>query len=121
MSTLTTEAAREAVETARVAKDRFSKWEAVEAVFIEVEAEEKLGRTTLRLLAFLMAAAMTPGGLAGKLKISTAAVTGQIDKAEKKGWVERVHSKSDRREVMVMLTPEGSQKIVGIFAGKEPA
>jgi DNA-binding MarR family transcriptional regulator len=121
VSTLTKEAACEAVETVRAAKLRFSQWETVEAVFIAVEAKEKLGRTTLRLLAFLMEEAMNPVSLAERLKISTAAVTGQIDKAEKRGWVKREHSKEDRRFVQVSLTPEGARKIVGIFSGKEAA
>ena len=41
--------------------------------------------------------------------VSTAAITGMVDRLSKKGLVKRVHSTSDRRFISVELTEKGRE------------
>ncbi len=45
--------------------------------------------------------------IAKKMGHSTSAATELVDKLEKLGFVERVHSSSDRRKIYVQVTPKG--------------
>lgn len=49
----------------------------------------------------------TPGALARDLELSSGAVTSRLDRLESHGFVRRVPDPSDRRGVLVELTPEG--------------
>ena len=51
----------------------------------------------------------TPTELAGELLLSPAAMTGRLDALERLGYVRRLHDTTDRRRVLVELTPEGRQ------------
>ncbi len=44
--------------------------------------------------------------------LSQPTITGIIDKLEERGLVERVRSKEDRREVLIAITPKGSEAYV---------
>ena len=46
-------------------------------------------------------------GIAEKMRHTTAAATGLVDRLEKMGYVERVHSEEDRRVVYVKITKKG--------------
>ncbi len=50
---------------------------------------------------------MTMTDIAKKMGHSTAAATGLVDRIEKLGYVERVHTSEDRRKIMVRITPKG--------------
>ena len=50
---------------------------------------------------------MTP--LAISLKLSTAAITGIINRLHNQGYVERKYPQSDRRSITVHLTPKGTR------------
>src|SRR5579883_2080017 len=50
---------------------------------------------------------LSPGGLAGSLMLSSAGMTGRLDRLERTGLVERRPDPADRRGVIVRLTPEG--------------
>jgi DNA-binding MarR family transcriptional regulator len=61
---------------------------------------------------FLQKGALTAGELADLTGLTTGAVTGLIDRFEKKNLVERQFDKSDRRKVIIV--PD-SEKIMAIF------
>lgn len=50
--------------------------------------------------------------IAGKMNHTTAAATGLVDRLENLGYVERTHAATDRRKVMVRITPKG-ESLVG--------
>lgn len=55
--------------------------------------------------------ALPATGLARETGLSSGAMTNRIDKLEDRGLVKREPDKSDRRAVIVSLTPEGKQAI----------
>lgn len=55
--------------------------------------------------------ALTPGVLMSELLVSSGTMTNRIDRLESKGLVKRSPSPSDRRAVLVTLTPAGSRKV----------
>ncbi|HZQ16479.1 MAG TPA: MarR family transcriptional regulator [Gaiellaceae bacterium] len=64
----------------------------------------------------------SPGDLAAKLELSSGAMTTRLDNLEKAGLVRRAPDPSDRRGVLVELTPEGKDaydSTVDIQARKE--
>lgn len=66
-----------------------------------------INRTDHRCVDFLeREGPLTAGELAGRLHLSTGAVTTVIDRLEKKGLAHRVRDTSDRRRVLVELTDE---------------
>lgn len=50
--------------------------------------------------------------IAEKMNHTTAAATGLVDRLENLGYVERTHAATDRRKVMVRITPKG-ESLVG--------
>ena len=58
---------------------------------------------------------VTMGHLAGRMLVSTAAITGLVDNAEERGLVARSRVLGDRRKVMVELTVE-SMELIGTAA-----
>lgn len=51
--------------------------------------------------------------------ISTAAVTGMVDRLEKLGYVERLHATDDRRKVIVLITEKGIEVVDKVQGGLE--
>jgi DNA-binding MarR family transcriptional regulator len=51
--------------------------------------------------------ALRPTDIYRESLLSSGAITNRIDQVEKKGWVRRHHSPTDRRGVIVRLTPAG--------------
>jgi DNA-binding MarR family transcriptional regulator len=81
--------------------------EAANDAFDEVAAQ-KLGvnRTDLRCLNILeYQGPITAGRLAQESGLTTAAVTGVLDRLEARGYARRVRGEKDRRQVTVELTP----------------
>src|SRR5262245_7547801 len=65
---------------------------------------------------------LTPGHLADQLALSPAAMTGRLDRLEKRGLVRRLPDPGDRRSVPVELTESGVEawdRTVGVQAVKE--
>ena len=60
---------------------------------------------------FLAGGALTPSELADRAWVSNARVANILRALETKGWVEREHSKTDRRRVHVTVTDKGRQDI----------
>ena len=50
---------------------------------------------------------LTPSALLSSMMLTSGAMTNRLDKLESKGFIERVHSKEDRRSVSVALTELG--------------
>ncbi|MEZ8824488.1 MarR family transcriptional regulator [Vibrio amylolyticus] len=50
---------------------------------------------------------LTPSELIDSMMLTSGAMTNRLDKLEKKGLIERTHSKEDRRSVFVKLTKDG--------------
>ena len=61
--------------------------------------------TTLRLGSEIHCS--TPGELASDLELSSGAMTSRLDRLERAGYVRRLPDPSDRRGVLVELTPAG--------------
>ena len=75
-----------------------------------------LNPTDLRCLDWLVDGPKSAGTLTRGTGLSSAATTTLIDRLEAKGYVRRVLDPSDRRRVLVEMTPEGFER-VGRFYG----
>ena len=82
---------------------------AVQGVLGELAAEHDLSLTQLRVLAILRDREPTMLDLARHLKLEKSSVTGLIDRAAKRGLVERVAAAHDGRAIHVRLTPAGHE------------
>lgn len=60
---------------------------------------------------------LNPSLLSERAGVSRATMTGLISGLEQDGYVERVHEKSDRREVLIHLTNKGHEFINSIIPG----
>ncbi|BBL88732.1 MarR family transcriptional regulator [Vibrio rotiferianus] len=54
---------------------------------------------------------LTPSELISSMMLTSGAMTNRLDKLEKKGLIDREHSKEDRRSVTVQLTSKGFELI----------
>jgi DNA-binding MarR family transcriptional regulator len=62
---------------------------------------------------------LTPGRLAQLSGFSTGAITGVVDRLERKGWVHRVRDGTDRRSVRVALDEEKvAATLAPLYAGQ---
>jgi DNA-binding MarR family transcriptional regulator len=80
---------------------------AVQELLGELAAEHDLSITQLRLLGILRDREPAMLDLARHLKLEKSSVTGLIDRAERRGLVERAPSARDGRAIHVRLTAEG--------------
>jgi len=80
-------------------------------------AEFGLSRAEFDVLATLRRAGepyeLSPGALAASMMLSTGGTTARLDRLEKAGLAERRPSPTDRRGVLVRLTPRGRDVIDG--------
>lgn len=70
-----------------------------------------LNPTDLRCLDWLVDGAKSAGELSDVTGLSTAATTSLIDRLERKGFVQRVPDRLDRRRVLVEMTREGAERV----------
>lgn len=56
--------------------------------------------------------------IARHLSITTAAVTGIVDRLVKCDYVKRVYDESDRRTIFVILAPQGNSLVTNVMAQK---
>ena len=69
-----------------------------------------LNRTDIRALDIInMQQGLTAGQLASRLKLTTGAITGVLDRLERSGHARRTHDHEDRRRVVVQPTPEAKR------------
>jgi DNA-binding MarR family transcriptional regulator len=78
-------------------------------------AEFGIGRAEFDVLATLRRAGepfeLSPGALAASMMLSTGGTTARLDRLEKAGLAERRPSPTDRRGVLVTLSPKGKDVI----------
>lgn len=79
----------------------------IEAVHTRIAQEHDLAPVQAKLLCILAVAPCTMGQLARHLGVEKAAVTGLIDRAERRGLVAREPVVGDRRSLNVVLTDDG--------------
>ncbi|WP_375488919.1 MarR family winged helix-turn-helix transcriptional regulator [uncultured Mycobacterium sp.] len=76
----------------------------------------------LELLAALIRARphhqLTAGELAAELQLTSGTITNRITRVENKGWIHRHIDPSDRRQILVTLTPQGHTRAREVFATK---
>ena len=75
-------------------------------------ADKALGGEMAVMRALILAGgSLTPSELAGRAWVSNARIANILRALEAKGWVEREHSKTDRRRVHVTVTEKGHQDL----------
>jgi DNA-binding MarR family transcriptional regulator len=85
---------------------------------------ERLGvnSTDLECLDYIIAGdAITAGGLAEATGLTTGAITGVIDRLERRGFARRERDPDDRRKVLVRAQPSVAEEIGPLFAPMERA
>jgi DNA-binding MarR family transcriptional regulator len=86
------------------------------AVLSKVGAENDLSLTQLRVLAILRDRRLRMTALADYLGLEKSTMTGLVDRAEKRGLLERAPSPTDGRAVDVFLSPDGAELAEGLYA-----
>jgi DNA-binding MarR family transcriptional regulator len=79
------------------------------AVLNKVGADNDLSLTQLRVLAILRDRRLRMTALADYLGLEKSTMTGLVDRAEKRGLLERAPNASDGRAVDVFLSPDGAE------------
>ena len=77
-------------------------------------SRHKLSRGKFTLLMQLLQAqnhCLTPSECAARSGVTRGTITGLLDGLERDGWVRRQTHKSDRRGLMIQLTPSGQQHL----------
>jgi DNA-binding MarR family transcriptional regulator len=90
---------------------------ATTAVLSRIAAEHDLSLTQLRVLAILRARRVRMSELADYLGLDKSTVSGLVDRAEKRGLLQRAPNPADGRATDVFLTAEGVQ-LAGLGEGK---
>jgi DNA-binding MarR family transcriptional regulator len=90
---------------------------AVIAVVTRVGAEHDLSLTAVRMLGILRDRVLTMAELADYLGLERSTVSGLVDRAERRGLVERARHASDGRSTRVQLTAAGHD-LVGVAAAE---
>ena len=91
----------------------------VMAVLNKVAGDNDLSLTQLRVLAILRDRHVGVTTLAEYLGLEKSTMSGLVERAEKRGLLERTQSESDRRGVHVSITAEGTKLAGGIYAQVE--
>jgi DNA-binding MarR family transcriptional regulator len=74
-----------------------------------------LGPADLRCLDWLFDGPKTVGQLATATGLRAAGTTALIDRLTERGFVERVHSEQDRRQVLVRMTEDGMRRAGAMY------
>jgi DNA-binding MarR family transcriptional regulator len=89
---------------------------AVDAVDAAAAAYLKVNRTDLRCLEILSQAdSVLPSQLAVQLGLTTGSVTAMLDRLERLRYVSRSADPSDRRKVVIRITPKAARKAAKIY------
>ena len=89
------------------------------AVLNKVGADNDLSLTQLRVLGILRDRRLRMATLADYLGLEKSTMTGLVDRAEKRGLLERAPSASDGRAVDVFLSPDGADLAERLYAQAE--
>jgi DNA-binding MarR family transcriptional regulator len=90
---------------------------ATTAVLSRIAAEHDLSLTQLRVLAILRGRRVRMSELADYLGLDKSTISGLVDRAEKRGLLQRAPNPADGRATDVFLTAEGMQ-LAGLGEGK---
>src|SRR5215207_9018051 len=89
---------------------------AVDAVDAAAARYLQVNRTDLRCLEILyQGEAVLPSQLSAKLGLTTGSVTAMLDRLERLGYVRRSADPSDRRKVVVRITPKAARRATKIY------
>jgi DNA-binding MarR family transcriptional regulator len=89
---------------------------AVDAVDAAAAGYLQVNRTDLRCLEILyQGEAVLPSQLAAKLGLTTGSVTVMLDRLERLAYVTRSADPSDRRKVVVRITPKAARRATKIY------
>ena len=94
---------------------------AVQTILLRVAAEHDLSLVQMRLMGVLRDREPEMLALARYLNLDKSSVTGLIDRAERRGLVQRVPSPDDGRVFRVVATPLGRQITAEVAAQVESA
>ena len=86
------------------------------ALLSKIGAEHDLSLTQLRVLGILRDRRLRMTELAGYLGLDKSTMTGLVDRAERRGLLERVRNPADGRAVDVRISPAGSELAGRIYA-----
>jgi DNA-binding MarR family transcriptional regulator len=86
------------------------------ALLNRIGAEHDLSLTQLRVLAILRDRRLKMTELADYLGLDKSTMTGLVDRAEKRGLLERVRHPTDGRAVDVRISPEGAELAERLYA-----
>jgi DNA-binding MarR family transcriptional regulator len=86
------------------------------ALLNKVGAEHDLSLTQLRVLAILRDRRLKMTELAAYLGLDKSTMTGLVDRAEKRGLLERVRNPTDGRAVDVRISPDGAELAERLYA-----
>lgn len=89
------------------------------AVLNKVAADNELSLTQLRVLAILRDRRVGVTALAEHLGLEKSTMSGLVERAEKRGLLERIPSESDGRGVQVSITPDGMKLAERIYTHVE--
>ena len=82
-------------------------------------SEHDLSMIQIRLLGVLRDRTPTMNELAKLLELDKSSITGLVDRAERRGLVRRIPSKTDGRAVQVSLTDAGRSRVAEVAASFE--
>ena len=90
-------------------------------VMVSQAAADRIGINTTDLHSLNMVAfserEVSAGDLAGMIGLTTASITGIVDRLEREGLVRRVRDPQDRRRVVIELIPENTrERVAPVFA-----
>ena len=86
------------------------------AVLNKVGADNDLSLTQLRVLAILRDRRLRMTALADYLGLEKSTMTGLVDRAEKRGLLQRAPNASDGRAIDVFLSPAGAELAERLYA-----
>jgi DNA-binding MarR family transcriptional regulator len=86
------------------------------ALLNKVGGEHDLSLTQLRVLAILRDRRLKMTELADYLGLDKSTMTGLVDRAEKRGLLERVRNPTDGRAVDVRISPDGAELAERLYA-----
>ena len=86
------------------------------AVLNKVGADNDLSLTQLRVLAILRDRRLRMTALADYLGLEKSTMTGLVDRAEKRGLLQRAPNASDGRSIDVCLSPDGAELAERLYA-----
>jgi DNA-binding MarR family transcriptional regulator len=92
--------------------------EQVAEVWAVSATRARVGSTDLRVLLLLShSPGLTPKDVAASVALTTGAITALVDRLEKAGFVVRRAHPSDRRSLVLELTPTGVELVRGVEGG----